>query len=162
VLALDAFTASKPIIPSLQEVLSTLATAVASSTQALITHAQKIASLSEDQAMKDKIYAAIKETADATQGLLTAANMVGSSADYSLCQEQLTEACKKAIGKVEKLVLTAQVSQVERQRPAMCHKPPHALGRYVCRSAKLGISGHVGHAVNLHNALGSMCVYVRM
>lgn len=91
-----------------QEVLSTLATAVASSTQALITHAQKIASLSEDQAMKDKIYAAIKETADATQGLLTAANMVGSSADYSLCQEQLTEACKKAIGKVEKLVLTAQ------------------------------------------------------
>ena len=107
------------IIPSLQEILSTLATAVASSTQALITHAQKIASLSEDQAMKDKIYAAIKETADATQGLLTAANMVGSSADYSLCQEQLTEACKKAIGKVEKLVLTAQVSQVEHQWPCV-------------------------------------------
>ena len=60
--------------------------------------------------MKDKIYAAAKETADATKGLLTAANMVGSSADYSLCQEQLTEACKKAIGKVEKLVLTVQVS----------------------------------------------------
>ena len=69
--------------------------------------------------MKDKIYAAIKETADATQGLLTAANMVGSSADYSLCQEQLTEACKKAIGKVEKLVLTAQVSQVEHQWPCV-------------------------------------------
>ena len=130
--ALDALTASKHIfpshlsltsfpriIPSLQEILSTLATAVASSTQALITHAQKIASLSEDQAMKDKIYAAIKETADATQGLLTAANMVGSSADYSLCQEQLTEACKKAIGKVEKLVLTAQVSQVEHQWPCV-------------------------------------------
>ena len=98
---------------SLQEILSTLATAVASSTNALITHAQKIASLSEDQATKDKIYAAIKETADATQGLLTAANMVGSSADYSLCQEQLTDACKKAIGKVEKLVLTVQVSRVE-------------------------------------------------
>lgn len=95
-----------------------MATAVASSTSALITHAQKIASMSEDQATKDKIYAAIKETADATQGLLTAANMVGSSADYSLCQEQLTDACKKAIGKVEKLVLTVQVS----------HRPPSCTG----------------------------------
>lgn len=99
----------------LQEVLSTLASAVASSTSALITHAQKIASMSDDQAMKDRIYAAAKETADATKGLLTAANMVGSSADYSLCQEQLTEACKKAIGKVEKLVLSVQVSQVKQQ-----------------------------------------------
>lgn len=99
-----------------------MATAVASSTSALITHAQKIASMSEDQATKDKIYAAIKETADATQGLLTAANMVGSSADYSLCQEQLTDACKKAIGKVEKLVLTVQVS------PPACHRPPSCTG----------------------------------
>ena len=113
----------------LQEILSTLATAVASSTSALITHAQKIASMSEDQAMKERIYAAVKETADATQGLLTAANMVGSSADYSLCQEQLTEACKKAIGKVEKLVLTVQVSRVELIDSITGLQ--HALGQHV-------------------------------
>jgi talin len=91
-----------------QEILTTLATAVASSTSALITHAEKIASTCEDDAMRDRIYAAAKDTAAATEGLLLTAKLLGPTADYSLCQEQITEACKSAIGEVQKLVLAVQ------------------------------------------------------
>ncbi|XP_060536716.1 talin-1 isoform X2 [Cylas formicarius] len=87
----------------LQDMLLSLAKAVANTTAALVLKAKNIAATCEDQQMQNRVIGAATQCALATSQLVACAKVVAPTIQSPACQEQLTGAVREVAKAVEKL-----------------------------------------------------------
>nr|CAH7755545.1 unnamed protein product [Callosobruchus chinensis] len=88
----------------LQDMLLSLAKAVANTTAALVLKAKNIASTCEDQQTQNRVIGAATQCALATSQLVACAKVVAPTLHSPACQEQLTTAIREVAKAVENLV----------------------------------------------------------
>ncbi|XP_018576944.1 talin-2 isoform X4 [Anoplophora glabripennis] len=88
----------------LQDMLLSLAKAVANTTAALVLRAKNIASTCEDQQTQNRVIGAATQCALATSQLVACAKVVAPTLHSPACQEQLTTAVREVTKAVENLV----------------------------------------------------------
>ncbi|KAJ8935035.1 hypothetical protein NQ314_013060 [Rhamnusium bicolor] len=88
----------------LQDMLLSLAKAVANTTAALVLKAKNIASTCEDQQTQNRVIGAATQCALATSQLVACAKVVAPTLHSPACQEQLTAAVREVAKAVENLV----------------------------------------------------------
>lgn len=89
----------------LQDMLLSLAKAVANTTAALVLKAKNIAATCEDQQTQNKVIGAATQCALATSQLVACAKVVAPTLHSAACQEQLTAAVREVARAVENLVM---------------------------------------------------------
>ncbi|CAG9813617.1 unnamed protein product [Phaedon cochleariae] len=89
----------------LQDLLLSLAKAVANTTAALVLRAKNVASTCEDQQTQNRVIGAATQCALATSQLVACARVVAPTLHSAACQEQLTTAIREVAKAVENLVL---------------------------------------------------------
>ena len=95
---------------SFQEVLLTLAKAVANATAALVLKAKNVASACEDTAKQTKIIDSAKDTALNTSQLVACTKVLAPHIASPLCQEQMIESAKLVASSVEGVTGSCNVS----------------------------------------------------
>lgn len=88
----------------LQDMLLSLAKAVANTTAALVLRAKNIASTCEDQQTQNRVIGAATQCALATSQLVACAKVIAPTLTSPACQEQLTAAVREVAKAVENLV----------------------------------------------------------
>lgn len=88
----------------LQDLLMSLAKAVANTTAALVLKAKNVAASCEDQHMQNRVIGAATQCALATSQLVACAKVVSPTIHSPACQEQLTAAVREVAKAVENLV----------------------------------------------------------
>ncbi|XP_044265750.1 talin-2 isoform X5 [Tribolium madens] len=88
----------------LQDMLLSLAKAVANTTAALVLRAKNIASTCEDQQTQNRVIGAATQCALATSQLVACAKVIAPTLQSPACQEQLTAAVREVAKAVENLV----------------------------------------------------------
>lgn len=88
----------------LQDMLLSLAKAVANTTAALVLKAKNIAATCEDQQTQNRVIGAATQCALATSQLVACAKVVAPTLHSPACQEQLTAAVREVAKAVENLV----------------------------------------------------------
>lgn len=88
----------------LQDLLMSLAKAVANTTAALVLKAKNVAASCEDQQMQNRVIGAATQCALATSQLVACAKVVSPTIQSPACQEQLTAAVREVAKAVENLV----------------------------------------------------------
>ncbi|XP_072378613.1 talin-1 isoform X3 [Diabrotica undecimpunctata] len=94
----------------LQDMLLSLAKAVANTTAALVLKAKNIASTSDDQQTQNRVIGAATQCALATSQLVACAKVVAPTIHSPACQEQLTTAVREVAKAVENLVAVCNES----------------------------------------------------
>uniref|UniRef100_A0A6P7FNN2 Talin-2 isoform X4 n=1 Tax=Diabrotica virgifera virgifera TaxID=50390 RepID=A0A6P7FNN2_DIAVI len=94
----------------LQDMLLSLAKAVANTTAALVLKAKNIASTSDDQQTQNRVIGAATQCALATSQLVACAKVVAPTIHSPACQEQLTTAVREVARAVENLVAVCNES----------------------------------------------------
>lgn len=94
----------------LQDMLLSLAKAVANTTAALVLKAKNIAATCEDQQTQNRVIGAATQCALATSQLVACAKVVAPTLHSPACQEQLTAAVREVAKAVENLVAVCNES----------------------------------------------------
>ena len=95
---------------ALQEMLLTLAKAVATATAALVLKAKNVAGSCGDTPHQKKIIDAAKETAMSTSQLVACAKVLGPHIASPLCQDEMIESAKLVATSVDGVSSTCHVS----------------------------------------------------
>ena len=95
---------------ALQEILLTLAKAVATSTAALVLKAKHVAGSCGDTPSQHKIIDSAKETALSTSQLVACAKVLGPHIASPLCQDEMIEAAKLVATSVDGVSSSCHVS----------------------------------------------------
>ncbi|XP_013778384.1 talin-2-like [Limulus polyphemus] len=91
-----------------QDVLLSLAKAVANATAALVLKAKNVASRCDDPPLQNKVINSATQCALATSQLVACAKVVAPTINNSACQQQLSEAAKEVAKAVENVVTVCQ------------------------------------------------------
>jgi talin len=99
----------------LQDMLLSLAKAVANTTAALVLKAKNIASTCEDQQTQNKVIGAATHCALATSQLVACAKVIAPTLSSPACQEQLTAAVREVAKAIENLVAVCNETSTDNE-----------------------------------------------
>ena len=102
---------------ALQEILLTLAKAVATSTAQLVLKAKNVAGACGDTPAQKKIIDSAKDTALSTSQLVAVAKVLGPHMTSPLCQDEMIEAAKLVATSVDGVSSSCQVSFISNYYP---------------------------------------------